>query len=102
MEDDEPLLVQRIRDALRRLRMVVPIVRVSVAPRPKWIEVPDKGMVHTRLICWNILDAGTEMTQPEFEFLHPSITQQQLESELPDFFPGVSVFVDDDISTGDD
>lgn len=102
MHDQPPLLIERIRDALHQQRLVVPVIRISVAAVPKWEEMPGAGPALVRWICWNITDAGTEVTQPEFEILHPSITLETLQKELPAYFPEVTVMVDDDIDVSDD
>lgn len=101
MDSQTPALVERIRLALRGHKLAVPIVRVSVAPEPKWEDVPAGGSMLVRWLCWNILDAGTEITPPEFEILHPSITMETLQRELPNWLPELTVMVDDEVDVND-
>lgn len=101
MNEDTPRLVERMRAALREHKLVVPVVRVSVADVPRWEEMPTGETVLIRWLCWNIEEAGTVITIPEFEVLHPDITSEVLRSDLPEYFPGATVIVDDDIDDDD-
>lgn len=96
--DTSPLL-RRIADALERLQPKRARLHVSVAREPKWEKsVSSSREVLVRWLCWSVEDGDREVLPPEFEVLHPDVTEEQLRDELPTHFPGIEITVDDEIA----
>jgi len=73
------------------------LLHVSVSAEPEWVEL-GSGNVLVRYMCWSVLDSSVgEIIPPTVEVLSDRITEQQLADELPAFFEGIAVIVDDDI-----
>jgi len=95
--DTSPLL-QRIAQAIEHHRPQRGVLKVSVAKDPKWEQSPASSEeVLVRWLCWSLEDDDREVVSPEFEVLHPDVTEERLRKELPVHFPSVVVTVDDDI-----
>ncbi len=95
--DTSPLL-QRIAETLERVQPKQARLRVSVAREPKWEKSSSTSReVLVRWLCWSVEDGDHEVIPPEFEVLHPDVTEEQLRRELPLQFPAIEVTVDDDI-----
>ena len=96
--ENSPLLVRRIRDALVQFGTERMTIRVSVAREPKWEKSSAGGEVLVRWLCWSIENGEeVEVVQPNFEVLSDKVTEEQLREELPAFFPNSIVIVNDDI-----
>lgn len=96
------LFVKRIREKLRLLPEDGEILlRVSVAAKARWEKTDSEDEVLVRWACWTVERHGKEITAPEFEVLSDQVTREQLARELPSFFPGVEVIVDEDIDVPD-
>lgn len=96
---ESSLLLRRMAEAIAKHRPERGTLRVSVAREPKW-EKRSPGTdeaVFVRWLCWSIEEGGREVVPPEFEVLHPSVTDERLRRELPGFFPSLEVVVDNDI-----
>ncbi|MFT3755983.1 MAG: hypothetical protein QM769_08550 [Pseudoxanthomonas sp.] len=89
-------LLQRIKKQLDSHSLEVGRLRISVADEAIW-EPSDDGSVLVRWMCWSIEDGDQEVVEPEFEVLSDKITHERLARELPSFFPGIEVVVDNDI-----
>ncbi|RME50702.1 MAG: hypothetical protein D6790_20885 [Caldilineae bacterium] len=95
--DTSPLL-QRIAQAIERHQPRQGLLRVSIARDAKWETSPSSSeQVLVRWLCWSLQDGDDELVPPEFEVLHPDVTEERLREALPDIFPSVKVVVDDDI-----
>ena len=91
-------LLRRIDQAIGRHPLSRGRLRVSVARDPKWEKSPSSSDdVLVRWLCWSIEDGDDEIVPPEFEALHPEVTEERLRRELPGLFPALDVIVDDDI-----
>jgi hypothetical protein len=94
-----PILVSRILEALYLLgypKRQNLLIHVSVAKNTS-IERFQNDLIRVRWLCWSILCDQGEIRPPEYEVLSEDISRERLEQELPIFFPGVSMIVDDDI-----
>ena len=94
-----PRLVQSILDALASVgypKTPNLIIHVSVATNVS-VEKFDAGVMRVRWLCWSLLDERGEIWPPEFEIASEAVTRSMLDSDLPSYFPGVTVIVDDDI-----
>ncbi len=90
-------LVQQIRMALSRLRLEQGRLYVSVASEPKWEPSPSGDQVLVRWMCWSVEDNDEEVLEPTFEVLSPAVTATRLRNELPQAFPSLALFVDENI-----
>ena len=94
--ESSPLL-QRIREALNANAPFKGKLRVSVADETKWEKSRSGDEVLVRWACWNLEVNGNEVTEPMFEVLSKDVTRERLAIELPGFFPGIEVEVDNAI-----
>lgn len=89
-------LVKNIKQALAEIKPIRPVVYVSVSSRIS-NDLHDGKEYTVRWMCWSINDDKTEVLEPQFAILSPSITKDLLELELPQLIEGVEFIFDTNI-----
>lgn len=92
-----PPLVETIREFIDYRGIDSGTLHVSVAQDMKWEKSQAGDEVLVRWLCWSVNDANKEIVPPQFEVVGAQVTLETLAKELPDFFPGLEVIVDNDI-----
>lgn len=91
-------LLQRIAEAMTEHHISSGCLHVSVARDAMWEKSPSSSdEVLVRWLCWSIELGEEELVPPNFEVIHPDVSEEQLRDGLREAFPALELVVDNEI-----